>query len=64
MEQPKGGIAKSEADALAIAADIVFPVVVCQSYVSGGWAMEIVYSDDKLVMYLENAFEVDPCVDR
>ncbi|KAG6764887.1 hypothetical protein POTOM_032376 [Populus tomentosa] len=60
IEQPKGGIAKSEADAIAIAADIGFPVVVCQSYVSGGWAMEIVYSDDKLVMYLENAVEVDP----
>lgn len=30
------------------------------SYVLGGRAMEIVYSDDKLVIYLENAVEVDP----
>ncbi|KAL3582949.1 hypothetical protein D5086_017281 [Populus alba] len=45
IEQPKGGIAKSEADALAIAADIGFPVVVCQSYVS-----------DK---YLSDAVEID-----
>ena len=60
IEQPKGGIAKSEADALAIAMDIGYPVVVRPSYVLGGRAMEIVYSDDKLVTYLENAVEVDP----
>ncbi|XP_058078019.1 carbamoyl-phosphate synthase large chain, chloroplastic [Magnolia sinica] len=60
IEQPKGGIAKSEADALSIAADIGYPVVVRPSYVLGGRAMEIVYSDDKLITYLENAVEVDP----
>ncbi|KAE9585737.1 hypothetical protein Lal_00010191 [Lupinus albus] len=60
IEQPKGGIARSETDALAIAADIGYPVVVRPSYVLGGRAMEIVYSDDKLVTYLENAVEVDP----
>ncbi|XP_023535344.1 carbamoyl-phosphate synthase large chain, chloroplastic-like [Cucurbita pepo subsp. pepo] len=60
IEQPRGGIAKSEADALSIAKDIGYPVVVRPSYVLGGRAMEIVYSDDKLVTYLENAVEVDP----
>lgn len=60
IEQPKGGIARSEADALAIASQIGYPVVVRPSYVLGGRAMEIVYSDDKLVTYLENAVEVDP----
>ncbi|KAL0391807.1 UNVERIFIED_CONTAM: Carbamoyl-phosphate synthase large chain, chloroplastic [Sesamum radiatum] len=60
IEQPKGGIAKSEKDALAIAADIGYPVVVRPSYVLGGRAMEIVYSDEKLVTYLETAVEVDP----
>lgn len=60
IEQPKGGIASSEADALAIAKEIGYPVVVRPSYVLGGRAMEIVYSDDKLVTYLENAVEVDP----
>ncbi|XP_050388057.1 carbamoyl-phosphate synthase large chain, chloroplastic [Argentina anserina] len=60
IEQPKGGIAKSEADALAIAKNIGYPVVVRPSYVLGGRAMEIVYSDEKLVTYLETAVEVDP----
>ncbi|XP_004289596.1 PREDICTED: carbamoyl-phosphate synthase large chain, chloroplastic [Fragaria vesca subsp. vesca] len=60
IEQPEGGIAKSEADALAIAKNIGYPVVVRPSYVLGGRAMEIVYSDEKLVTYLETAVEVDP----
>ncbi|KAF6168550.1 hypothetical protein GIB67_005162 [Kingdonia uniflora] len=60
IEQPKGGIAKSKADALAIVSGIGYPVVVRPSYVLGGRAMEIVYSDEKLVRYLENAVEVDP----
>ncbi|XP_050235411.1 carbamoyl-phosphate synthase large chain, chloroplastic [Mercurialis annua] len=60
IEQPKGGIAKTEADALAIAKDIGYPIVVRPSYVLGGRAMEIVYSDEKLATYLETAVEVDP----
>ncbi|RZC59039.1 hypothetical protein C5167_006344 [Papaver somniferum] len=60
IEQPQGGIAKSDADALAIAKEIGYPVVVRPSYVLGGRAMEIVYSDENLVRYLETAVEVDP----
>ncbi|KAF5196267.1 Carbamoyl-phosphate synthase large chain [Thalictrum thalictroides] len=60
IEQPKGGIAKSDVDALTIANDIGYPVIVRPSYVLGGRAMEIVYSDDKLVTYLETAVQVDP----
>lgn len=60
IEQPKGGIAKRESDALAIASEIGYPVVVRPSYVLGGRAMEIVYNDEKLIKYLATAVQVDP----
>jgi carbamoyl-phosphate synthase large subunit len=60
VKQPEGGIAKSDEDALAIAGKVGYPVLVRPSYVLGGRAMEIVYSDDKLKHYLETAVEVDP----
>ncbi|KAJ4749859.1 Carbamoyl-phosphate synthase large chain [Rhynchospora pubera] len=60
IEQPKGGIARSESDALSIASETGYPVVVRPSYVLGGRAMEIVHGGDKLVTYLQNAVEVDP----
>eukprot|EP00897_Mesotaenium_endlicherianum_P006864 jgi/Mesen1/6205/ME000320S05398 len=58
--QPPGGIARSEDDALAIAARVGYPVVVRPSYVLGGRAMEIVYNDASLKKYLVTAVEVDP----
>ncbi|KAL2630853.1 hypothetical protein R1flu_015539 [Riccia fluitans] len=60
INQPPGGIARSEEDALAIAKRVGYPVVVRPSYVLGGRAMEIVYNDAKLKTYLETAVEVDP----
>ncbi|CAM8889688.1 unnamed protein product [Rhodiola kirilowii] len=60
IEQPKGEIARSAADALAIAAEVSYPVVVRPSYVLGGRAMEIVYNNEKLIKYLNNAVKVDP----
>ncbi|KAG8044967.1 hypothetical protein GUJ93_ZPchr0008g11720 [Zizania palustris] len=58
--QPKGGIARSESDALSIASEVGYPVVVRPSYVLGGRAMEIVYNDEKLIKYLATAVQVDP----
>eukprot|EP00252_Welwitschia_mirabilis_P018020 TRINITY_DN4017_c0_g1_i2.p1 TRINITY_DN4017_c0_g1~~TRINITY_DN4017_c0_g1_i2.p1 ORF type:complete len:1183 (-),score=258.15 TRINITY_DN4017_c0_g1_i2:341-3889(-) len=60
IKQPQGGIAKSDNDALTIARKVGYPVLVRPSYVLGGRAMEIVYSDDKLKHYLETAVKVDP----
>eukprot|EP00246_Nothoceros_aenigmaticus_P003148 TRINITY_DN14101_c0_g1_i1.p1 TRINITY_DN14101_c0_g1~~TRINITY_DN14101_c0_g1_i1.p1 ORF type:complete len:1080 (+),score=226.04 TRINITY_DN14101_c0_g1_i1:350-3241(+) len=60
INQPPGGIARSEEDALSIAKRVGYPVVVRPSYVLGGRAMEIVYTDSKLKKYLETAVEVDP----
>eukprot|EP00271_Cylindrocystis_brebissonii_P008840 TRINITY_DN23354_c0_g1_i1.p1 TRINITY_DN23354_c0_g1~~TRINITY_DN23354_c0_g1_i1.p1 ORF type:complete len:1212 (+),score=289.35 TRINITY_DN23354_c0_g1_i1:130-3765(+) len=60
INQPPGGIARSEEDALAVAARVGYPVVVRPSYVLGGRAMEIVYDDARLQKYLVTAVEVDP----
>ncbi len=60
IAQPPNGIARSTAEALAVAAKIGYPVVVRPSYVLGGRAMEIVYSDTELERYMAQAVEVEP----
>jgi carbamoyl-phosphate synthase large subunit len=46
IPQPAGGTATSTSEALAIAAEVGYPVLLRPSYVLGGRAMEIVYDDD------------------
>ncbi|MGV2830372.1 carbamoyl-phosphate synthase large subunit [Myxosarcina sp. GI1(2024)] len=60
IEQPPNGIARSYAESLDIANRISYPVVVRPSYVLGGRAMEIVYSDNELKRYMDYAVEVEP----
>ncbi len=60
ITQPPNGIARSYEDALVIAARIGYPVVVRPSYVLGGRAMEIVYSDMDLERYMTFAVQVEP----
>ncbi len=58
--QPPNGIARSYDGALKIAQNIDYPVVVRPSYVLGGRAMEIVYSDADLERYMTYAVQVEP----
>lgn len=55
---PPGRGATSLAEALAIAREIGFPVLVRPSYVLGGRAMEIVYNEEELASYVESAVAV------
>ena len=60
IDQPEGGTAKSETEALELAHDIGYPVLVRPSYVLGGRAMDVVYSDAELEEYIEEAVRVAP----
>ncbi|WP_071188237.1 carbamoyl-phosphate synthase large subunit [Trichormus sp. NMC-1] len=60
IAQPPNGIARSYEDALIVAKRIGYPVVVRPSYVLGGRAMEIVYSDADLERYMTFAVLVEP----
>ena len=56
--QPRNGIATSSDEAIDIVNDIGYPVVIRQSYVLGGRAMEIVHSDEQLKKYMKEAVVV------
>jgi carbamoyl-phosphate synthase large subunit len=60
IRQPPNGIARSYEEALRVAQRIDYPVVVRPSYVLGGRAMEIVYSDSELERYMTYAVQVEP----
>jgi carbamoyl-phosphate synthase large subunit len=60
IRQPPNGLARSYGEALEIAKRISYPVVVRPSYVLGGRAMEIVYSDVELERYMTFAVQVEP----
>ncbi|SFG64089.1 carbamoyl-phosphate synthase large subunit [Sulfitobacter dubius] len=58
LKQPHNGIAHSDAEAMEIAKEIGFPLVIRPSYVLGGRAMEIVRDQASLERYITNAVVV------
>ncbi len=57
LRQPENGVARSAAEAFAVARRIGYPAMVRPSYVLGGRAMEVVYDDDDLKTYLTEAVQ-------
>jgi carbamoylphosphate synthase large subunit/REP element-mobilizing transposase RayT len=60
LRQTPSGSAVSVEQAVAIANRIGYPVLVRPSFVLGGRAMELVYTEDDLSRYMESAIEVSP----
>src|SRR5947207_2854940 len=60
IPQPPNGIATNEAEALAVSKKLDYPVLVRPSFVLGGRAMQIVYSDAELQHYMRFAVEASP----
>ncbi|CAM4280822.1 MAG: carbamoyl-phosphate synthase large subunit [Paenibacillus macerans] len=60
IAQPKGSTVTSVEEAVGTAQALGYPVLVRPSYVLGGRAMEIVYSDGELLRYMEEAVNINP----
>jgi carbamoyl-phosphate synthase large subunit len=60
LTAPRHGTATTEAEAVSIAREIGYPVLVRPSYVLGGRGMEIVYDDVTLRSYVARATDVSP----
>jgi carbamoyl-phosphate synthase large subunit len=60
IPMPESGMATTVDEALAIAEEIGYPVMVRPSYVLGGRGMEVVYDAESMIGYMEAAVGVTP----
>jgi carbamoyl-phosphate synthase large subunit len=58
LRQPANATARNEEQAVKLAREVGYPLVVRPSYVLGGRAMEIVYAEDELRQYMNEAVKV------
>ena len=58
VRQPSSGIAHTVEDAISIASEIGYPVLVRPSFVLGGRGMAIVYHEDRLREFVEAAVKI------
>ena len=58
LKQPANATARTEEQAVIMARDVGFPLIVRPSYVLGGRAMEVVFNEDDLRQYMTDAVRV------
>ena len=58
LKQPANATARAEEQAVIMAREVGFPLVVRPSYVLGGRAMEVVFNEDDLRQYMTDAVKV------
>jgi carbamoyl-phosphate synthase large subunit len=58
LKQPANATARTEEQAVQLAREVGFPLVVRPSYVLGGRAMEVVFNEDDLRTYMTHAVQV------
>ncbi len=58
LRQPPNCTARNKEEALELASDVGYPLIVRPSYVLGGRAMELVHNDDDLAEYMDAAIDV------
>ena len=58
LKQPPNSTARNKQQAMTLANDVGFPLVVRPSYVLGGRAMEVVHSEEELMSYMDAAIGV------
>ncbi len=58
LKQPANATARTEEQAVALSRDVGYPLIVRPSYVLGGRAMEVVFNEDDLRAYMNEAVKV------
>jgi carbamoyl-phosphate synthase large subunit len=58
LKQPANASARTEEQAVRLAREVGFPLVVRPSYVLGGRAMEVVFTEEDLRLYMTHAVQV------
>jgi carbamoyl-phosphate synthase large subunit len=58
LRQPSNRVASNAEQGVQRAEEIGYPLIVRPSYVLGGRAMELVYNEDELRLYMQNAVDV------